>query len=225
MMLLTRAAIVATVCAGTALAYSAETAQNVARALHGVAGGHELGRRDLAEDLQAAQSTAMGLAQSAGAAVAGGGKCSDECADWVSTMSGCLLASSVTESAQCVCAKSAVSQMGTCGDCLGGDDSKGAGALSNLCNEYASQIGGGSSNSSSSSEMSSSSSSASPQALSSGHTSSGHSSATSGTAQPTGNATNSSQPEATSAPSSGAGKLALGGSALLVAGAAAVLAF
>lgn len=101
----------------------------------------------------------MGLAQSAGEAVASGGECSTECNDWVSSMGvsrrsffvpsihrparklknsfttcaraqKCLTATSVSDSANCVCADTAITEMGTCGDCLGGENKDGAGCES-----------------------------------------------------------------------------------------------
>lgn len=70
------------------LASSSQGANIAARALHTVA------KRDAADDFAAAQSIAMGLAQSAGEAVASGGKCSTECNDWVGSMGVSLLCSS-----------------------------------------------------------------------------------------------------------------------------------
>ncbi|KAG0660641.1 hypothetical protein C6P46_004504 [Rhodotorula mucilaginosa] len=195
----TRIVLVATVCAGSALASGTDSANIAARALHSVA------KRDAADDFAAAQAIAMGLAQSAGEAVASGGECSTECNDWVSSMGKCLTATSVSESANCVCADTAITQMGTCGDCLGGENKDGAGSLSKLCSDTTPAA------ESSATSAASSVASAASEALTSAKSvaSSVASSAAAG---------------ATGAPASGAGKLAVGGSAILAAGAALLVA-
>lgn len=142
-----------------ALASTADKVTKVPRSLHV--------RRDVAEDLEAAQAIASGLAASAGQAVANGGECSGECEAWVGAMGvsshvgsslrspvlvpllssrpsvtdlqrgshgqECVTASTLEASAQCVCNGSAIAQMGTCGNCLGGENTEGA-ACASCCN-------------------------------------------------------------------------------------------
>ncbi|BGP55084.1 hypothetical protein JCM8202v2_002679 [Rhodotorula sphaerocarpa] len=225
--------------ASIALAYQSESATRLARALHGIAGADDSLRRDLAGDLQSAQATALGLAQAAGQAVAEGGQCSSECTDWVTTMGGCLTASSTTKSAQCVCAGTAVTQMGNCGSCLGGDNAQGASSLSNLCSQYASEIDGASSGALASATASASDAGASSTAASEASdassvalTSSAAASASESAASEGGSAS-SAEPTTSSAtttgdapkethPSSGAAKVSAGGAALALAAFGAV---
>ncbi|GAA5882255.1 hypothetical protein JCM3774_004065 [Rhodotorula dairenensis] len=230
-MLFARLAIVAALCAGTTLASTAESVNHVARALHGANG---LARRDAAEDLQAAQAIASGLAQAAGQAVANGGECSSECKDWVSAMGECITASTLDASAQCVCKDSAIAQMSTCGNCLGGENTEGADSLAKVCADYVSQLGGASSSSSSDDSSSKTSSATSASAA----VTDAASSVASSVSDPKSSAKSvasslasaiTAEASATSAPgdaSSGANKLAIVGSAVLAAaGAATFFAF
>ncbi|KWU42210.1 hypothetical protein RHOSPDRAFT_36251 [Rhodotorula sp. JG-1b] len=210
-MLFTRIILAATVCAGSALASSAGSGNIAARALNTVT------KRDAADDFAAAQTIAMGLAQSAGEAVASGGKCSTECSDWVSSMGKCLTATSVSESANCVCADTAITQMGTCGDCLGGENKDGAGSLSKLCSEYASELGGSSTEDSSTTAATSTASGDESSVTSAA---SSAASAASDALTRAESVASSAAAGATGTPASGAGKLAVGGSAILAAGAA-----
>ncbi|TKA51980.1 hypothetical protein B0A53_05064 [Rhodotorula sp. CCFEE 5036] len=215
----TRIVLVATVCAGSALASGTESANIAARALHSVA------KRDAADDFAAAQAIAMGLAQSAGEAVASGGECSTECNDWVSSMGKCLTATSVSESANCVCADTAITQMGTCGDCLGGENKDGAGSLSKLCSEYASELGGSSTEDSKTASATSTTPAAESSATSAASSvASAASEALTSAKSVASSVASSAAAGATGAPASGAGKLAVGGSAILAAGAALLVA-